>query len=131
MLRRLTASACAVAVAATGTGAVERHQVRDVGLPPRNGLTTAVFDPARFGSASPEKHFARAVVSGASAVRLSLYWPSVAPSAEGGASFDPSDPVKYDFALCHLGMLQHCPSRRDPVRWEGCGVKPVCRHWDE
>lgn len=44
--------------------------------------------------------------------------------------FDPADPVKYDFALCHLGMLQHCPSRRDPVRCEGCGVKPVCRHWD-
>jgi uncharacterized protein (TIGR02757 family) len=44
--------------------------------------------------------------------------------------FDPEDPVKYDFALCHLGMLQSCPSRRDPVRCEGCGVKPVCRHWD-
>ncbi|WP_437715445.1 TIGR02757 family protein [Sorangium sp. So ce448] len=45
--------------------------------------------------------------------------------------FDPADPVKYDFALCHLGMLQQCPSRRDPVRCQGCGVKPVCRHWDE
>ncbi|WP_231511468.1 TIGR02757 family protein [Chondromyces apiculatus] len=44
--------------------------------------------------------------------------------------FDPEDPVKYDFALCHLGMLQRCPSRRDPVRCEGCGVMPVCRHWD-
>lgn len=44
--------------------------------------------------------------------------------------FDPADPVKYDFALCHLGMLQRCPSRRDPVRCEGCGVMPVCRHWD-
>lgn len=42
---------------------------------------------------------------------------------------DPNDPAKYDFALCHLGMLQRCPSRRDPVRCEGCGVKPVCRHW--
>ncbi|WP_437578043.1 TIGR02757 family protein [Sorangium sp. So ce887] len=45
-------------------------------------------------------------------------------------AFDPADPVKYDFALCHLGMLQQCPSRRDPVRCQGCGVKPVCRHWD-
>jgi uncharacterized protein (TIGR02757 family) len=44
--------------------------------------------------------------------------------------FDPKDPVKYDFALCHLGMLQHCPSRPDPARCEGCGVRPVCRHWD-
>ncbi|HEY4117531.1 MAG TPA: TIGR02757 family protein [Byssovorax sp.] len=43
--------------------------------------------------------------------------------------FDPDDPVKYDFSLCHLGMLQHCPSRRDAARCEGCGVKPVCRHW--
>lgn len=44
--------------------------------------------------------------------------------------FDPADPVKYDFALCHLGMLQRCPSRRDPARCEGCGVMPVCRHWE-
>lgn len=43
--------------------------------------------------------------------------------------FDPDDPVKYDFSLCHLGMLQRCPSRRDAARCEGCGVLPVCRHW--
>jgi uncharacterized protein (TIGR02757 family) len=43
--------------------------------------------------------------------------------------FDPVDPVKYDFSLCHLGMLQRCPSRRDPVRCEGCGIQGVCRHW--
>lgn len=43
--------------------------------------------------------------------------------------FDPADPVKYDFSLCHLGMLQRCPSRRDPARCEGCGVQQVCRHW--
>lgn len=42
---------------------------------------------------------------------------------------DPSDPVRFDFALCHLGMAQGCPSRRDAVRCEGCGVRPVCRHW--
>ncbi|MCU0659920.1 MAG: DUF2400 domain-containing protein [Polyangiaceae bacterium] len=45
------------------------------------------------------------------------------------ARFNPRDPVFYDFALCHLGMVQGCPSRRDEVRCEGCGVKPVCRHW--
>jgi endonuclease III len=45
------------------------------------------------------------------------------------ALFDPEDPVKYDFALCHLGMAQRCPSRRDPLRCQGCGVLPVCRHW--
>lgn len=43
--------------------------------------------------------------------------------------YDPSDPVKYDFSLCHLGMLQRCPSRRDEARCEGCGILAVCRHW--
>jgi uncharacterized protein (TIGR02757 family) len=44
-------------------------------------------------------------------------------------AFDRTDPIKYDFSLCHMGMLQRCPSRRDPERCEGCGVMPVCRHW--
>lgn len=43
--------------------------------------------------------------------------------------FDPGDPVKYDFSLCHLGMVQQCPSRRDATACEGCGVRPICRHW--
>jgi len=45
------------------------------------------------------------------------------------ARLDPDDPVKYDFSLCHLGMLQTCPSKRDPAACKGCGVQPVCRHW--
>ncbi len=40
------------------------------------------------------------------------------------------DPVSYDFSLCHMGMLQRCPSRKDPSLCEGCGVKPVCVHWE-
>ena len=44
-------------------------------------------------------------------------------------AIDPIDPVRFDFALCHLGMLQRCASRRDPVLCEGCGVMAVCRHW--
>ncbi len=45
------------------------------------------------------------------------------------ARFDPADPAGYDFALCHMGMLQGCPSRRDARRCDGCGVKGVCIHW--
>lgn len=45
------------------------------------------------------------------------------------SKLDPDDPVGYDFALCHLGMLQHCPSRRDTKLCAGCGVKPICKHW--
>lgn len=61
--------------------------------------------------------------------RRDVSWRTAAEITDGLRRFDPEDPVKYDFSLCHMGMLQRCPSRRDPVRCEGCGVKGVCRHW--
>jgi uncharacterized protein (TIGR02757 family) len=39
---------------------------------------------------------------------------------------DPDDPVRYDFALSRLGILDACPSRRDPVKCAGCGIRSVC-----
>lgn len=44
-------------------------------------------------------------------------------------ALDPADPVRYDFALCHLGISRECPSRREPERCGRCVVKDVCRHW--
>ena len=43
--------------------------------------------------------------------------------------YDPADPTRYDFALCHLGMARRCPSRADPERCDGCGIRDVCVHW--
>lgn len=45
------------------------------------------------------------------------------------AGLDPSDPVRYDFALCHLGISRECPSRRDEDKCARCVVREVCRHW--
>jgi uncharacterized protein (TIGR02757 family) len=61
--------------------------------------------------------------------KSAVSWRAAEEITEALRRLDPDDPVKYDFSLCHLGMLQGCPSQRDPVRCEGCGVKPVCRHW--
>jgi uncharacterized protein (TIGR02757 family) len=61
--------------------------------------------------------------------RAAVSWRTTEEVTAALARFDPADPVSYDFSLCHMGMLQRCPSRRDPVRCEGCGVKPVCVHW--
>lgn len=61
--------------------------------------------------------------------RKDVSWKTAVEITEALARFDPSDPTRYDFALCHLGMVQRCPSRRDAARCEGCGVKPVCVHW--
>lgn len=44
--------------------------------------------------------------------------------------FDANDPVRFDFPLCHLGISRRCPSRKDPVRCEGCGIRSACRHWE-
>jgi uncharacterized protein (TIGR02757 family) len=39
---------------------------------------------------------------------------------------DAADPVKYDFALCHLGMMDACGFRR-PYRDERCPLRGLCR----
>jgi uncharacterized protein (TIGR02757 family) len=61
--------------------------------------------------------------------RKDMSWATTEEITEALARFDPNDPVKYDFSLCHLGMLQRCPSRKDPEACAGCPVMPVCRHW--
>jgi uncharacterized protein (TIGR02757 family) len=40
---------------------------------------------------------------------------------------DPDDPVRFDFALCHLGMSGACPARRDPARCAACPLAGACR----
>jgi uncharacterized protein (TIGR02757 family) len=61
--------------------------------------------------------------------RRGLSWRTTEEITAALARFDPRDPAAYDFSLCHMGMLQRCPSRRDERRCEGCGVQPVCIHW--
>jgi uncharacterized protein (TIGR02757 family) len=39
---------------------------------------------------------------------------------------DPADPVKYDFALCHLGMMNACGFNR-PQRDSRCPLRGACR----
>lgn len=42
---------------------------------------------------------------------------------------DPTDPVKYDFALCHTRMRGDCLDRRDAHVCPACQLRTVCRHW--
>lgn len=61
--------------------------------------------------------------------RRDLSWKTSVEITRALARFDPADPTRYDFSLCHMGMVQRCPSKPDPKRCEGCGVQPVCIHW--
>ena len=42
---------------------------------------------------------------------------------------DPKDPVRFDFALSHLGILGDCPSSPVPETCGPCPIRSVCRHW--
>lgn len=61
--------------------------------------------------------------------RTDASWRTAAEITAALRKLDPSDPVKYDFALCHLGVSRQCPSRRDRDVCAGCTVRSVCRHW--
>jgi uncharacterized protein (TIGR02757 family) len=43
------------------------------------------------------------------------------------AACDPVDPVRYDFALAHLGISGACRGRRDRAICPACALDPVCR----
>jgi uncharacterized protein (TIGR02757 family) len=56
-------------------------------------------------------------------------WKAAEQITEVLRRIDPDDPVRFDFALCHMGMLQGCPGRRDAKACEGCGLSSACRFW--
>ncbi|MDP2690305.1 MAG: TIGR02757 family protein [Deltaproteobacteria bacterium] len=53
-------------------------------------------------------------------------WKMAEEITDSLSEFDPKDPVKYDFALCRLGILDKCPKRMDPARCASCMLKKVC-----
>jgi uncharacterized protein (TIGR02757 family) len=61
--------------------------------------------------------------------RRSRTWTMAEEITTALRTFDPDDPVKYDFALCHTRMAGDCRDRRDAVVCAPCGLKVVCRHW--
>lgn len=43
--------------------------------------------------------------------------------------YDPADPVRFDFALAHLGILKDCPRRPVEAKCARCPLRPWCRAW--
>ncbi len=58
--------------------------------------------------------------------RTDATWRTAEEITAGLRRLDPGDPVRYDFALCHLGMSGGCPARRDPARCGACPLAPAC-----
>jgi uncharacterized protein (TIGR02757 family) len=59
--------------------------------------------------------------------RRDLSWRTAEEVTAALRAVDPLDPVRFDFALCHLGMSGGCPPRRDPRRCLGCALLEECR----
>jgi uncharacterized protein (TIGR02757 family) len=59
--------------------------------------------------------------------RDDMTWRTAAEITANLRRLDPEDPVRFDFALCHLGMSGACPPRRDPARCAACELNPTCR----
>ena len=53
-------------------------------------------------------------------------WRTAVEITQALRTFDPDDPVKYDFALAHLGISGACLGTRSPIVCPGCALNPVC-----
>jgi uncharacterized protein (TIGR02757 family) len=61
--------------------------------------------------------------------RKDLSWRTAEDVTRRLRLLDCQDPVRYDFALSHLGISGTCASRKDARRCFGCPLKPICRFW--
>lgn len=59
--------------------------------------------------------------------RATADWKAARALTDRLAVFDASDPVRYDFALCRLGILDLCSIRRKAENCEVCLLRDVCR----
>jgi uncharacterized protein (TIGR02757 family) len=59
--------------------------------------------------------------------RASADWKAARAITDRLAAFDPSDPVRYDFAICRLGILDLCSVRQKKENCDVCLLRDVCR----
>jgi uncharacterized protein (TIGR02757 family) len=58
--------------------------------------------------------------------RSDMSWRTAEEITASLRRLDPDDPVRFDFALCHLGMSGACPVRRDETRCRACVLRSGC-----
>jgi hypothetical protein len=63
-------------------------------------------------------------------LRLTRYaspgWKMAAEITASLRALDPHDPVRYDFSLCHVGMMNACGFNR-PQKDSQCPLRGICR----
>lgn len=59
--------------------------------------------------------------------RKSPDWKMAKEITQSLKGFDPIDPLKYDFGLCHLGISGACPIERDREKCRACSLLNGCQ----
>ncbi|MGZ5492631.1 MAG: TIGR02757 family protein [Thermoanaerobaculia bacterium] len=59
--------------------------------------------------------------------RKSADWKAARAVTDRLAKFNPADPVRYDFAICRLGILDLCSRKRRKENCDVCQLRDVCR----
>jgi uncharacterized protein (TIGR02757 family) len=73
-----------------------------------------------------DTHIARISRNIGLAKRATPDWKMAEEITEGLKELDPLDPVKYDFAISRLGILDECSRRADPGKCQRCMIKGLC-----
>lgn len=93
--------------------------------PPDLGLWTFV-DPAKLVMPL-DTHIHRISTFLGLSERKSADWKGARAITDRLAVFDAADPVRYDFALCRLGILDLCSRKRHKENCDVCLLRDVCR----
>lgn len=59
--------------------------------------------------------------------RMTAGWKTARALTDVFATFDAADPVRYDFALCRLGVLSLCSRKRRKENCDVCQLRDACR----
>jgi uncharacterized protein (TIGR02757 family) len=93
-----------------------------------DGIDTGAWrslDPARL-VLPLDTHVARIARALGLFRRRTVDWRAALEATATLRRFDPGDPVKYDFAICRLGILGTCPFRRGRGKRADCPLREVC-----
>jgi uncharacterized protein (TIGR02757 family) len=99
-----------------------RWMCRRDGLDP--GVWTSI-DPSRL-VVPLDTHVSRIARYVGLLERRSADWKAALELTAALRRMDPADPVRYDYALCRLGILGTCPRRRERRKCVACPLFDVC-----
>jgi len=97
------------------------------------GRTSGPIDPGDWTAISPHQlrmpldtHTSRLCRYIGLTDRKSVDGKAVEDVTDSLRQLDPEDPIRYDFALAHLGIADDCIHERSEQHCPGCPIEPIC-----